>query len=266
MRLRRSIETLIFAAMSTLAASSTAQSPRPSNARPPSSAPPDARAPQSGRATDGDSEALELFHAAAQRFNEGRFAEAADLLREAYRKKPDPLLLYNLGRACEGMGDLACARDAYVRYLDGDPSSPDRGAVTGRIETLKKQIEQQQAAQRDARRPAAPAPTPRSPSPVPWVVAGAGVLCLGAGVVFGVLTKSRHDAAPNQDSQQAALDVQAEADRYATVANVLFVAGAAITTVGVVWTIFDLRATAASSRRSVSLLIAPAGASVVVRH
>src|SRR5262249_8464203 len=160
---------------------------------------------------------------------------------DAYRHKPQPLLLYNLARACEGMGDLVCASDAYARYLEADPSSPDRGAVEQRVATLKRQIEQQRAEQHDAGAPAlppaGPRPARRSPNPVPWVVAGGGVLGLGAGAVFGVLAKTRHDAALNADSQQAAVDTQADAKRYATIADVLFVAGTALTVVGVAWTI-----------------------------
>src|SRR5262249_38752530 len=58
--------------------------------------------------------AFDLFEKSKVAYREGRFAEAADLLAEAYKAKPEPVLLYNLGRACEGLGDLQRAIGAYT--------------------------------------------------------------------------------------------------------------------------------------------------------
>ncbi|HVY46216.1 MAG TPA: hypothetical protein VHB21_10070, partial [Minicystis sp.] len=100
-----------------------------------------AAAPRVARAQH-DPRAVELFRESAVRYREGRFREAAELLREAYAREPEPLLLYNLGRACEGMGDAACAIDAYKRYLRAAKAPPDRAAIEGRVATLERQVEE----------------------------------------------------------------------------------------------------------------------------
>src|SRR5206468_1333905 len=61
--------------------------------------------------------AVRLFEQAEQDYRGGRFREAAALLRQAYDLDANPDLLYNLGRALEGLGELDRAIDAYDRYL-----------------------------------------------------------------------------------------------------------------------------------------------------
>src|SRR5678815_1823222 len=61
--------------------------------------------------------ALELFAESDQHYKAGEFEQAADLLRQAYDLYPEPLLLYNLARALEGLGDAEGAITQYERYL-----------------------------------------------------------------------------------------------------------------------------------------------------
>lgn len=68
------------------------------------------------RADDRD-QALALFEQSDKAYKAGNFEEAAKLLREAYSLYPEPLLLYNLGRAQEGMGDSRGAVQSYEQYL-----------------------------------------------------------------------------------------------------------------------------------------------------
>jgi len=126
--------------------------------------------------------AREIFKKSEQSYRDGRFQEAVDLLTEAYRLDPKPVLLYNMARAYEGLGDNPRALDAYRRYLQSEPHAPDRGALEQRIATLERQQEEREALerQRDAAArekhetppPPQPVEPPRSPSAVPWVVAG----------------------------------------------------------------------------------------------
>src|SRR5262245_50652019 len=98
--------------------------------------------PKSGAAAkDAKAEALDLFNQSAELYRQGKFDEAARLLERAYEIHPEPVLLYNLGRAYEGLGDNQKAIDAYTRYLKDEPNAKDRGALERRIETLKQQIE-----------------------------------------------------------------------------------------------------------------------------
>src|SRR5215471_16097119 len=96
------------------------------------------------RADEASDRAYELYRQSAERYRAGQFKEAADLVRQAYAVRRDPVLLYNLGRACEGMGDLPCAIDAYERYLAA--SSPlDRGAIEQRIATFRAELAERPA-------------------------------------------------------------------------------------------------------------------------
>src|SRR5262245_66585058 len=94
-----------------------------------------------GSAKDAKAEALELFNQSADLYQQGKFDEAARLLERAYEIQPEPVLLYNLGRAYEGLGENQKAVEAYEHYLKDEPKAKDRGAVEHRIETLKAQIE-----------------------------------------------------------------------------------------------------------------------------
>jgi tetratricopeptide (TPR) repeat protein len=226
-----------------------------------------------------DARAIELYEESLLHYREGRFKEAAELLRELYRAKPEPVLLYNLGRACEGMGDLACAIDAYTRYLRDDLVAKDRGAIERRVQTLRRQLEERQTLerQRDLARGAARTPgrasegTPRAPSSasaLPWFVAGLGVAGLGSGIVLGILAQGKHSDAVDEPVQQTAAAKQAEAEDLATAANIAFVSGGLIAGAGFVWGIRDVGASQtrpSSSRASVELRLGLTGASVLGR-
>src|SRR5512143_2470066 len=71
-----------------------------------------ARADQSER-----DRALELFDQSDRAYAAGDYGRAADLVRAAYALYPEPILLYNLGRALEQAGDTRGAIDQYTRYL-----------------------------------------------------------------------------------------------------------------------------------------------------
>jgi tetratricopeptide (TPR) repeat protein len=204
--------------------------------------------------------ALELFEKSEQAYREGRFQEAIDRLLEARRLKHEPVLLYNLARAYEALGDRKNAADAYEAYLQEEPFARDQGAIQGRITTLRRQ-EAEAAAQPRARpssglppgqSPTRPEPPPhRSPNALPWVVAAFGVAGVGSGVFFGVLANTRHDDAAAARIQSDAQTQQDDAKRLATIANVAFVAGGALLVAGVTWGIVDLNVSAGP--RSVAL-------------
>jgi tetratricopeptide (TPR) repeat protein len=206
--------------------------------------------------------AVELDAEGAAAYKAGRFAEAIAKLREAVALDPNPILLFNLARVYESSGDLDHALESFRGYLAGDPTAEDRGAVEKRIATLERQIRE-----RDAARAAPPPPPPshaaptlvireaRRPSAAPWIVASAGAAAVGVGGAFGVMALTTHDSAVNDPVQATAADAQANAKTFATVANVLFVAGAVVLVTGVVWGLIDVagskhsRATRAATLR-----------------
>src|SRR5262245_55119117 len=75
-------------------------------------------APAQARARDKSAssqatKARELFKKSEESYRAGRFQEAVDLLTEAYQLDPNPVLLYNLARAYEGLGDTPKAIESY---------------------------------------------------------------------------------------------------------------------------------------------------------
>src|SRR4051794_1613167 len=63
-------------------------------------------------------------HGAAKHFEDGvalyragRFQEAIEHFQKAYELKPEPVLLYNVARAYEGLGELKRALEGYRAYL-----------------------------------------------------------------------------------------------------------------------------------------------------
>ncbi|MBI2894524.1 MAG: hypothetical protein HYY06_13310 [Deltaproteobacteria bacterium] len=209
--------------------------------------------------------ALALFERSETEYQEGNFSEAAALLRQAYDLHSEPILLYNLGRALEGLGEAAGAIDAYGRYLAADGNAPDRGAIEQRIATLRRQIEERDALEREARaaeRPRRRTATPsgansprpveapeeveeaaprahtgagRGRGPLPWIVTGVGAAGLVAGGVFGALALERHSAAVDEQFQLDAIAKQDTAETFATVSTVSLIAGGVVTAAGLLW-------------------------------
>jgi len=211
------------------------------------------------------SRALELFEQSARAYREGRFQDAIDLLLEARRVKPEPVLLYNLGRAYEALGKQTEAANAYSEYLAEDPRAVDRRAIEGRVATLRAQADQLDKAKNapappEERRPppdASPAPDSREQATVwPWVITGAGIAGLGAGVVLAIIANGRHDDAVSEVGQVRAQEKQDQAETFATGATIAFIAGGVVTAAGLTW--LGIRAfTPSSQGRSVRLLPGP---------
>jgi tetratricopeptide (TPR) repeat protein len=221
--------------------------------------------------SDDGKHAVELFDQSAAAYDAGQFARAAELLKEAYKLRPDPVLLYNLARAYEGMGALPDAVQAYADFLAADPTAKDRGAIEARIATLRAQIDEQSRLQREAadreRERHRETPHPSGVSPIPWIVAGVGGAGLVTGAVFGALSIARHNAA-NSDAQAYMDSDQSQARSFAAAANIAFIAGGVLAAAGITWGIVDLGSSRSAPDRAppaVSLQIGPASAWLTVR-
>jgi tetratricopeptide (TPR) repeat protein len=105
-------------------------------------------------AQDKRAQAVQLADESEKAYKAGQFEKAAELLRKAHATFPEPLLLYNLGRALEGMGDTKAAVEAYEQYLNDAKHIDDRPAIERRIATLKAQLDKQRedAAQHEKER------------------------------------------------------------------------------------------------------------------
>ncbi|MBL8621169.1 MAG: tetratricopeptide repeat protein [Myxococcales bacterium] len=213
---------------------------------------------------DDRARALELFRDSDAHYKRGEFEKAAELLREAYALHPEPILLYNLARALEGLGDFPGAIEQYERYLNADAQIADRGAIERRVATLRAQVERTRAPPPDADAPptppvsdirtlpptaepspprgdAAPAGAHAGPRRLPWVIAGAGGVVVGVGAAFGYLSQARHDDAVAAPIQADAARLQDRAHTFATVANVAFAVGGVAAVAGVAWGLYARR-------------------------
>jgi tetratricopeptide (TPR) repeat protein len=186
--------------------------------------------------------ALKLFEDSNSAYKAGKFEDAADLLRQAYELFPEPILLYNLGRAQEGLGDPKGAIDSYERYLAEAQQVDDRGAIERRIATLRAQIAQQEADAKKLREVPPPPPVDTRTDFEkygPWATIGGGGVLVGTGIVFGIRSGAKHDDAVAAPGQRDAANLQASAERYATIANVLFVVGGIATAGGIGWKVWQ---------------------------
>jgi len=208
--------------------------------------------------------AVELFELSAISYREGRFDDAARLLREAYRLNPAPTLQYNLARALEGMGELRGAIEAYQRFLAGSPAVDDRPAIERRVATLTRQLAEKEALEREreaaqreraaaeallqAGRAGAEAPRASASSSslssarraAPWVLFGTGAATLVAGGALGGLVLAQKDEAAALPIARDADERLVAAERYALGANLCFGIGGALALAGGIWGIVDL--------------------------
>lgn len=212
--------------------------------------------------------ALALFEDSDKAYKAGNFEQAAELLREAYGLYPEPLLLYNLGRAQEGLGDMQGAVESYEQFLREAKEIKDRGAIERRIATLKEQLQRQadearRRAEEEERRRREEEERKRNPPPPidtrtplqkygPWITMGTGGAFVVTGVFFGIRAQSTHDDAVATAIQRDAAELQASAERSATVANVLFVAGGAAIAGGLAWKIYQWKTGSSSSAQVVA--------------
>jgi hypothetical protein len=200
--------------------------------------------------------AADLFKKGSEAYLRGDFAQSIALLDEAYTLDPQPVLIYNLARAHEGLGHIDEAITQYERYLSKEPTSRDRGAIEQRIATLRNQRDDRAALEKEraaavARERAAldkqraqpvtepPPAEPHRRSPYPYVVAGAGAAGVVTGMVFGLLALSREDAAKEEGVQSKSIDLRDTGKTFATVSNVSFVVGGVLLAAGVTWWVLD---------------------------
>ena len=184
--------------------------------------------------------AYALFQESVQKYREGRFEQAAALLEEANRLDPDPILVYNLARAYEGMGDFEEAVSAYEEYLRDAPDATDRGAVEARVETLKRQLRERRELLSQSRGNGGSSGGGAGVGPAPLFLLGLGGAGVGVGVMFGLMSDAAHRDAIAAPDFTSAFAAQEESRELATGANVAFAVGGVALLVGAAWLVLDL--------------------------
>jgi tetratricopeptide (TPR) repeat protein len=187
------------------------------------------RSPSAAAAASPKTRALALFEQSLLLYRAGDLQRAVKLLEQAYAIFPEPVLLYDLARAHEGLGELAQAADAYERYLAADRVVADRGAIERRLETLREQIRS-----REGRR------SQPGTAVVPWVIVGLGAVGVGAGIALDLAAQQRNIDAQNQSDAVKAQATQREAESLLAAANVSLIAGGAIMAAGATWGVVAL--------------------------
>ncbi|MAQ15143.1 MAG: hypothetical protein CMN30_10175 [Sandaracinus sp.] len=220
-------------------------------------------------AADPATRAAELAQEALAHYEAGAPAEAIPLLIEARELYPEPLLTYNLARAYEALGRREEALAAYRRYVAERPDAPDRAAMETHIASLEAQIEERARLAREReeerrRRELAEARAAEASGPSPWsilVLAGGGGL-LGAGLVFGILARSERDEAQAEVVHATRVSRGEDAERLATVANVLFGVGGALAVAGATWLTVELVSRRRARAATLALTPFPGGLSL----
>jgi tetratricopeptide (TPR) repeat protein len=212
--------------------------------------------------------AVLLFEESEDAYNEGRFDEAAAMLRRAYSIHPDPLLLFNLARALEGEGDLEGAIENYERYIREAPDAEDRGAIEARVRTLRAQREQlthEEEGDEEIAEEDLPDEAEEDDgggggvNAAPWIVTAGGLAVVAVGGVFGAMSQSRAADADTEPVQVDAKALHDEASTFATLANVFIIAGAVLTVGGVVWGIVDLLGDDEEGEADADIAVVPGG-------
>jgi tetratricopeptide (TPR) repeat protein len=148
-------------------------------------------------------------------YDEGRYAEAANEMEQAYAMRPLADLQYNLAQCYERLNRLEDAAKAYETYLSGRHDAPDTETVRKRIENLRERMKAH------AEGHEAPAPTKgeekvvfktivvyREVPPPPgraarwaaYAVGALGLIGLGTGIAFAVLTAKASNDVHDQGS------------------------------------------------------------------
>lgn len=88
--------------------------------------------------------ARRLFEEGRAAYTRGELPVARDRFQRALRAAPSPELAFNLARACERLGDRACAIARFRDYLrDGKPTPAERTRIEAKIQTLEDELAEQ---------------------------------------------------------------------------------------------------------------------------
>lgn len=87
--------------------------------------------------------AAELGAEAASFFRQGEYGAAAERFLEAYTLDPHPVLLFNLGRALQELGQLPAARDSFLDVIQIADDASVRGAAQQRLDEVRTALRQQ---------------------------------------------------------------------------------------------------------------------------
>jgi tetratricopeptide (TPR) repeat protein len=226
----------------------------------------------------------------------GHFQQALDGYTQAYELVPTPALLFNIGQCHRLLKNYERAVFFFRGYLRDKPDAPNRTVVDGLVAESQRLLEEEQAQAKKeaderearqlaeeqsraedearARQPVATLPPPQPKSPVIRIaglaLAGAGVVAIGTGVVFGLKSKA---AANDIDQVSAQMGTWTPADQSlyssgqheATAATVLYVAGGLAVAAGGVLAFLGWPRKSLDSAPTAAFAPGPSGGTLIVR-
>lgn len=161
--------------------------------------------------------AKELFKKAEVHFSVGEFTKALALYKEAFKTKPLPAFLFNIGQCHRNMGRCDKALFFFKQYLIRTPDPPNRADVEKLIKICEAQVKAEKTEPAAATQPAAQPPEPpesaaasrpaQQPEPPPagetsrrglspiwfWSSVGLTGALLVTGTATGVMALSKSD-------------------------------------------------------------------------
>ena len=214
--------------------------------------------------TSADVEARNLFLAGQNAFGSGNYARAVEYFEQAHALSHRSGLLYNIAFAADRLRSDARALEAYRAYLEAEPATPRRAEVESRIAFLEAALAAPDPEpEPEPQSPAEPAPASEPVLPASSAgfhpaaiisLVGGGVLLATFGV-FAALSEVEDQALASRCGRDAGASCSPSAletlRSLNTIADVSWVAGAALAVTGVVL-LFALPA-----ERSADLAFAP---------
>ncbi|MGK0359368.1 MAG: tetratricopeptide (TPR) repeat protein [Bradymonadia bacterium] len=214
---------------------------------------------------DAAAQAAQVYASGVAAFKAANYASALTQFERAYKLDPAPVLLYNIARCHEEMGNAKQATEGFGLYLARQPKSTDRADVERRIRVMEAILARQSAAAADPVRTAPPVLISIAEPDVSWQMpwglglTAAGALGLGMGIVFGISAQDNeqaHQTAQGDAQKSRRLD-KAESD--ANAATISFVAGGVFFAAGAGLLLWDLLGESATQMQVIPM---PGGAAV----
>jgi tetratricopeptide (TPR) repeat protein len=175
-----------------------------------------------------------LFQRAERYFFIGEFKRALDLYNEAFRTRPLPGFLFNIGQCQRKLGDCKRAIFNFKQYLLHQPDAPNRGVAEQLIALCEAKIasdrEARQRATAQAKPPVAPTAPPADSGRLNplwfWTTAGLAVALLATGAATGAvaLNKSADYKDPATPIPRK-LELRDEAAPFRPLSTATFIAG-----------------------------------------
>lgn len=193
----------------------------------------------------------DLVALAEQLYQQRKYDEALQALNQAYKLNPNPNLLYNRARILEESGKLKEALADYEAFaISPGVALEYRRETLERINVLKQTIALKEAKENPKETPKEETKTPppqevtpptQAVAPAPktsnnawiWLV-GAGAATAAAGGVFGALAWSDQSAMKEATTLANRRSLADSSDQKALIADSLFIAGGALTVIGLI--------------------------------